>query len=154
MSLTIDEVLERISGQYSRFQMLLLLSMAYVCMSMASFHLMVIAFIAGEPNWECVENSTICNFTEAVSTVSKRYKERCSMPRSEWKFTDTYTSMGYISDKLGRKKANQWSVSLVFCFSWISIWPKELWAFMVCRFITGIGSGKLSKGQLFLPVHL
>ena len=92
MSLTIDEVLERISGQYSRFQMLLLLSMAYVCMSMASFHLMVIAFIAGEPNWECVENSTICNFTEAVSTVSKRYKERCSMPRFEWKFTDTYTS--------------------------------------------------------------
>ena len=91
MSLTIDEVLERIGG-HGRFQTLLFLSMTYLYMAMAAFHLMVIAFIAGEPYWECVGNSTTCNFTEAVSTVSKRYKERCSMPRSEWKFTDTYTS--------------------------------------------------------------
>ena len=91
MSLTIDEVLERIGG-HGRFQTLLWLSMTYLYMSMAAFHLMVIAFIAGEPYWECVENSTMCNVTEAVSTVSERYKERCSMSRSEWKFTDTYTS--------------------------------------------------------------
>jgi MFS family permease len=53
-------------------------------------------------------------------------------------------AIGYISDKWGRKKANQLSVLLVFFSSWILIWPKQFWIFMVCRFITGIGSGKLS----------
>ncbi len=91
MSLTVDEILERIGG-HGRFQTILLLFMTYTYMSMVAFHVMVIAFIAGEPYWECVENSTICNLTESVSTVSKHYKKRCDMPRSEWKFTDTYTS--------------------------------------------------------------
>ncbi|XP_028394970.1 organic cation transporter protein-like isoform X2 [Dendronephthya gigantea] len=172
MALSIDEILESIGG-HGRFQKILLLCMTYAYMSMAAFHLMVITFVAGEPNWECVENSTICNLTEAVSTVSEHYKERCDMPRSEWKFVDTYTStvteyelvcddsilqsvassmywvgwlvgnivIGYISDKLGRKKANQLSVALVFFSSWVLIWPKQLWMFVLCRFITGIGSG-------------
>ena len=61
-------------------------------MSMCAFQLMVVAFIAGEPYWECTQNSTICNLTETVSTVSKYYNDRCDMPRSEWKFVDTYTS--------------------------------------------------------------
>ena len=91
MPLTIDEVLERIGGQ-GRFQIIVLCCMSYVFMSMAAYHLMVIAFIAGEPYWECVENSTVCNLTEAVSTVSKHYNERCGMARSEWRFLDTYTS--------------------------------------------------------------
>jgi hypothetical protein len=91
MSLTVDEILERIGG-HGRFQTILLLCMTYTYMSMAAFHVMVIAFIAGEPSWECVQNSTVCNLTEAVSTVSEHYKKRCDMQRSEWKFTDTYTS--------------------------------------------------------------
>ena len=91
MTLTIDDILERIGG-HGRFQTILLLCMAYLYMSMVAFHLMVIAFIAGEPFWECAQNSTMCNLTEAVSTVSEHYKERCNMPRSEWKFVDTYTS--------------------------------------------------------------
>lgn len=62
-------------------------------MSMVAFHLMVITFIAGEPTWECTLNSTTCNLTDPVTTVSKRYKDRCSMLRSEWKFSDTYTSI-------------------------------------------------------------
>lgn len=91
MTLTIDEFLEKIGG-HGRFQTILMLCSSYMYMSMAAFHLMVIAFIAGEPYWECVENSTVCNLTEAVSTVSKHYKDRCNIPRSEWKFTDSYTS--------------------------------------------------------------
>ncbi|XP_028411397.1 solute carrier family 22 member 16-like isoform X2 [Dendronephthya gigantea] len=172
MLLTVDEVLEGIGG-HGRFQTIVFLCMTYVYMSMVAFHLMVIVFVCGEPNWECVENSTICNLTEAVSTVSEYYNRRCDMPRSEWKFVDTYTStvteydlvcedsilqsvvsslfwagwlvgnvvLGYISDKLGRQKANQLSVSLVFLSSWALIWPKKLWIFMFCRFITGFGSG-------------
>ena len=54
-----------------------------------------------------------------------------------------------MSDKLGRKKANQLSVTLVFFSSWILIWPKGLWVFMACRFVTGIGSGKSSSNLVY-----
>ena len=90
-SLSIDEVFERIRGN-GRFQMVLLACVCYIYVSATAFHVMVIAFIAGEPTWECVHNSTTCNRTKPVTTVSSHYNDRCSMPRTEWMFSDTYTS--------------------------------------------------------------
>ena len=91
MSLTIDHVFQRIHGN-GRYQNILFLCLSYIYLSMCGFHLMVITFIAGEPTWECVNNSTSCNLTEPITTVSSHYMDRCSMERSEWKFSDTYTS--------------------------------------------------------------
>ena len=91
MVVTVDEVLNQIGG-YGKYQILMLQLAGFIEFGLVAFNVMIITFIAGEPTWECVSNSTVCNITGAVGTTSDDYKARCDMPRSEWKFSDTYTS--------------------------------------------------------------
>ena len=91
MAVTVDEVLNEIGG-YGKYQILMLQMVGFIEFGLASFNVMIITFIAGEPTWECVSNSTVCNITGIVDTTSDDYKVRCDMPRSEWKFSDTFTS--------------------------------------------------------------
>ena len=91
MAVTVDEVLNQIGG-YGKYQILMLQLVGFIDFGLSSFNVMIITFIAGEPTWECVSNSTVCNITGAVDTTSDDYNARCDMPRSEWKFSDTYTS--------------------------------------------------------------
>ena len=89
--LSVDDVLQEIGG-YGRYQILMLQIVGFIEFGLSAFHVMIITFIAGEPTWECVSNSTVCNRTGAIGTTSDHYTQRCSMPRSEWKFSDTFTS--------------------------------------------------------------
>ena len=91
MAVTVDEVLNQIGG-YGKYQILMLQLVGFIEFGLGAFNVMIITFIAGEPTWECVSNSTVCNITGAVDTTSDDYNARCDMPRSEWKFSDTYTS--------------------------------------------------------------
>lgn len=91
MAVTVDEVLSQIGG-YGKYQILMLLLVGFLEFGLSSFNVLVITFIAGEPTWECVSNSTVCNITGTIDTTSEDYNARCDMPRSEWKFSDTFTS--------------------------------------------------------------
>ena len=91
MAVSVDNVLKEIGG-YSRYQILILQLVGFIEFATSSFHVMIITFIAGEPTWECVANSTVCNITGVVGTASDHYTARCDMPRSAWKFSDTFTS--------------------------------------------------------------
>jgi hypothetical protein len=92
MALTVDEVLNQIGG-YGKYQILMLQLVGFIEFGLAAFNVMIITFIAGEPTWECVSNSTICKLNGTIDTTSDDYNARCDMPRSEWKFSDTYTSV-------------------------------------------------------------
>ena len=91
MHTSVDKVLERIGG-YGKFQILMLQIAGLIEFALSAFNVSIITFIAAEPTWECVPNSTICNITDTINTISDDYTARCNMPRSEWKFSDTFTS--------------------------------------------------------------
>ena len=54
--------------------------------------MMIMVFIASEPNWKCVNNST-CPFTDSISIRDERYKYRCNISRRDWRFEDDFTSV-------------------------------------------------------------
>ena len=91
MSATVDTVLSKIGG-YGRYQIFLLQLVGFIEFGVSEFNVMIITFIAGEPTWECAESSVTCNFSGTIDTTSSNYNKRCEMPRSEWKFSDTFTS--------------------------------------------------------------
>ena len=88
---SVDQVLEEIGG-YGKYQILILQIIGFIDFALVALNLSMIAFIAGEPTWECVSNSTVCNLTGTIDTTSDDYSARCNMPRSEWKFSNTFTS--------------------------------------------------------------
>ena len=54
--------------------------------------MMISVFIASEPGWQCVNNST-CSYTDTINLGDDRYKHRCDIPREDWKFADDFTSI-------------------------------------------------------------
>jgi hypothetical protein len=91
MALTVDQMLEKI-GEFDRFQWLLLGIFGYGVFAIAGFPTMIVSFITAEPDWKCVSNSSICNFTEPIGLTSDDYKARCDMPREAWTYVDGFTS--------------------------------------------------------------
>ncbi|XP_002155168.1 organic cation transporter-like protein isoform X1 [Hydra vulgaris] len=55
-----------------------------------TFQSLIIYFVAANPAWKCVENSTFCTLTGIFKSGDKNYTMRCNMPRSEWKFVEDY----------------------------------------------------------------
>ena len=82
----IDDVLPPI-GEFGKYQILLeiLFSFANVPGSMV---ILLAYFIQHNPGWKCTFNSTICRLDGVITSNSKRYEDRCSMPRSEWQFSE------------------------------------------------------------------
>lgn len=50
-------------------------------------------FIANDPGWKCVSNSSSCNYTSTIEPTSGEFGERCEMERKNWVFSDTSTSI-------------------------------------------------------------
>ncbi|XP_032240300.2 organic cation transporter protein isoform X1 [Nematostella vectensis] len=91
MGLTIDEVLEEI-GSMGRYQIRLVFIFCYFGFFVVGFQTMLMTFITGEPGWQCVENSTVCNVTGVHRPGGDHYKLRCDLPRSDWEFAKEFTS--------------------------------------------------------------
>ena len=91
MALTTDQIFERI-GSFGRYQIVLNLFFNLCYMLWWSVPVMVMVFIASEPNWKCTNNST-CPFTDSISLRDKRYKYRCDIPDGDWEFEDDFTSI-------------------------------------------------------------
>ena len=86
MGKTVDEILEQI-GQMGRFQISRLAMFAFV-MFPPTFHLLNMFFIAAEPPWQCVKNSTECKLNGSFVPGDDDYDKRCDMNRSEWEYAD------------------------------------------------------------------
>lgn len=80
---TIDDVLHK-TGSYGMYQILLTIALC-IFMIPLSFPVLIMYFTALEPPWRCVSNSTVCIINQTMT--SDNYA-KCSMQRSEWKFTE------------------------------------------------------------------
>ena len=89
---TIDQVLEQI-GSFELYQIRLLLILSYLQWFPIGFQILAMTFIAAEPNWRCVTNSTECTESGTFAPGHKYYAQRCNMNRSQWKFTTELTSI-------------------------------------------------------------
>lgn len=89
MALTVDQVFEKI-GSFGRYQKLLLLGCNGLIFFWMGFAVLIMTFIAADPGWKCVANSTQCRFNGSMAASDKR---RCDMNRSEWVFNDDLTSV-------------------------------------------------------------
>lgn len=85
-SLEIDEILTQI-GEFGKFQILI---EAAICISVMPTAMAVLLpyFTQYNPAWQCVATSDICTLNGTFTSSSKSYQDRCSMPRSEWEFTE------------------------------------------------------------------
>ncbi|XP_028401286.1 solute carrier family 22 member 15-like [Dendronephthya gigantea] len=95
MAITIDESFKKI-GEFRQYQWYILTLMGYCILTVAAFNGMIVAFIAAEPDWKCVEgykNNTVCRFNNSITLTSDDYKARCKMPREAWTFVDDFTSI-------------------------------------------------------------
>ena len=88
--LTIDEILEQV-GSCGFYQIRFVLLLSYIAISII-FPIAELTFLTAEPPWKCSANSTVCNMTGLFSPGDDYYKKRCSMDRSEWEFSDPFTS--------------------------------------------------------------
>ena len=93
MALDIDQVLEQI-GSMGRYQIRFISAMCYLGFFVSGFQTMIMTFIATEPGWRCVTNSTLCNATGVYRPGDVGYNDRCDrkLPSSEWEYEDTFTS--------------------------------------------------------------
>ena len=82
---TVDEILPYI-GEFGRFQVLQEAFLSLILMAV-TFPIYVVYFASLDSPWQCVTNSTICILNGTYSTNDLNYKDRCTMPRNEWEFT-------------------------------------------------------------------
>lgn len=87
----VDEALE-LTGGFGKFQWYLLGVMAY-CMTTLGLQGITMTFIADEPGWKCLSNSSVCNLTGLHIVGSEFYNLRCSMSENDWEYESTVTSI-------------------------------------------------------------
>ena len=77
-----------------RYQIRFISAMCYLGFFVSGFQTMIMTFIATEPGWRCVTNSTLCNTTGVYRPGDVGYNDRCDrkLPSSEWEYEDTFTS--------------------------------------------------------------
>ena len=73
-------------GELGKYQIILISIMALATL-VAGFPVLIMFFAGQNPPWQCETNSTICKLNGTFKSGAKNYEARCSMPRSEWKFT-------------------------------------------------------------------
>lgn len=72
MVLSVDEYLEYV-GVMGRFQWLIVVLVG-IMMIPVTFQTLIMTFLALEPEWKCVVNSTICNFTRKFLFSIQSYR--------------------------------------------------------------------------------
>ena len=84
-SVSIDEMLPHV-GEMGPFQ---IMQETFLClMLMVHYFTFYISYFAAlDSPWECVSNSTICILNGTISAGDSHYKDRCTMPRGDWQFT-------------------------------------------------------------------
>lgn len=89
---TADQVLEKI-GSFGRYQLILLIFANMLAFFWYGWPLLITTFIAAEPGWRCVRNSSECTVKGTVQPWADTYDDRCNMSRGAWTFDADYTSV-------------------------------------------------------------
>lgn len=164
--LSIDEIIPFI-GEFKRFQWVLGSMFCTMMLPVAS-QILLMQFAAIDPNWKCVENSTLCVFN---GTFPPNNDTRCSLPRSEWEFTEpssysivTYydincekswlinllssitfvgagigsVTIGWVSDNYGRKPVLYFSLAMIILSGFVSSFMPNIYFVIACRLLIGI----------------
>lgn len=91
MALTTDQFFDKI-GSFGRYQIFLIIFFNLCYALWWAVPIMIMVFIASEPNWKCKNNST-CPFTKSISIRDEDYKFRCNISRDDWEYVDDFTSV-------------------------------------------------------------
>ena len=82
----LDDILPLV-GEFGKFQVIFTIFLCFL-----QFPGLMLVFLPyfsqHSPPWKCVQNSTVCTLKGTLSSMDNGYQERCSMPRSEWQFTE------------------------------------------------------------------
>ena len=81
----LDDVLPYV-GELGKYQ-IVLISIVALAFFVAGFPVLIMFFAGQNPPWQCETNSTVCKLNGTFKSGENHYTARCSMPRSEWKFT-------------------------------------------------------------------
>ncbi|XP_022799698.1 solute carrier family 22 member 5-like [Stylophora pistillata] len=92
MDLTADQALTKI-GSFGRYQLRLLTFASILGWFWFAWPALLSTFIAAEPGWHCVANSTECQTDAIVYLGDDNYDLRCNMSRRAWEFVGDYTSV-------------------------------------------------------------
>ncbi|XP_066924453.1 solute carrier family 22 member 3-like [Clytia hemisphaerica] len=89
---TIDEVLVQI-GPLGVYQGCLITLLSF-CMLNMGLQAVKMTFIANDPGWECVGNTSTCSYSGIITTDDLDiYEKRCNMSDGDWKFPDDASSI-------------------------------------------------------------
>ena len=81
----VDDIIQ-LAG-FGKFQVLLGLLLA-VSILPSTLEVLLAYFTQHNPNWQCTYNSTVCTFYgEIDASNAKLYKQRCDMPRNDWRYS-------------------------------------------------------------------
>ena len=92
MALTVDQILKRI-GSYGWYQKRLTLIIGLMEGVNMVYQILIIVFIAAEPNWRCVTNATNCTLEGSFRPGHANYHLRCKIARDQWEFEKGFTSV-------------------------------------------------------------
>ena len=163
--LNVDDILKLV-GEYGTFQRILTLIFGFMEIPYV-FVVYIMIFVAQQPEWRCVSNSTLCTLN---GTFASENEFRCHIPRTEWEFVQpksysmivTYdlhcdtewlvflsTSiifigamfgaviLSWISDNYGRKKLLFVSYFFGHFANFLSAFMPTIALFILFRFIAG-----------------
>ena len=82
----IDHVLPLI-GELGRYQIIVLVILSLAVMP-PSLQWLGIYFLADDPPWRCVTNSTKCNISGVINADSPWDNLRCKLPREDWEYVE------------------------------------------------------------------
>ena len=87
----VDHMLDAIGG-YGFFQKRNSLLLGLIIFVL-TFQTLVMVFIGAEPDWKCAAESVACKQNGTFGSSHNFYKARCSMNRSDWEYTQPFTSI-------------------------------------------------------------
>ena len=161
----VEELLDDLKS-YGRYQKILNIMLAILYVP-ASFQIMIMYFIAVQPKWRCLGNSSLC-FSTKVHPSSNM--SRCNIPRHHWEYVEpkdyslitdldldcgdewlsdmalsiTYLgwaigslTLGYLANRIGRKKVIFLSTLMIIITVFVSAFVTNIYLFIVLRFVVG-----------------
>lgn len=87
----VDEILTQIGGfgYFQKRQALILGTVIFVL----TFQPLVVVFIGADPSWKCKDDTGSCELNGTFSLGDENYNDRCKMNRTDWRYTDEFTSI-------------------------------------------------------------